>query len=118
MPVTAGGDYMPKRAVVVMFESMTRREISSRALRLSGLRALRILARSDRKLLQLHDLIANRQQGLVLATPLPLLDFVHRLEAENNNALGRFASKARDLTATHDKAATAVFDALGLAESS
>ena len=53
-------------------------------------RALRpaVFTRGNGELLQLHDLFADRQQGLVLAAPLPLLDFVHPAQKpENNNAI-------------------------------
>src|SRR6478735_484199 len=69
--------------------SRTALDVNSRTLSLPGLRALRILAREHRELLDFHYLIADRQQGLVF-TGLPFLDFVERLPAGDDDALGSF----------------------------
>ena len=69
---------------------------SERALRLAGLRTLRILARRNRELANFQNLIAQQLQVLVLFAALPLLDFVYRLPAGDDHTLGSFARKAGD----------------------
>jgi hypothetical protein len=83
---------------------------SERALRLAGLRALRIFARRNRELPNFQNLIAQRLQVLVLFAALPLLDFVHRLPAGDDHTLGSIARKAGDFVGPNDEATTVGFD--------
>jgi hypothetical protein len=62
--------------------------ISSRALGLAGLCALRILARGNRILPDLIDAISDWLEIGVFLGAMHFLDFIYRLEANDHDALG------------------------------
>jgi len=83
---------------------------SERALCLTRLGTLRILARGDRKAARLDRCITQWLEIDVFFTRLPLLHIIERFPSGDHDALGRVAHKAGDLVVTHDETAAVVFD--------